>query len=197
MALAPLSGPSSTDVDMRTSSKRGFLDVESDPGLLSSYKTVDTVNKMDTKLDAKLDTKFEGLEDGSDDWGPPDPVGHARAELASQRQLLEDLRSEVSSLRSNSSGPGSTGSISPGRGAFTSSLGMFPSVYDWQPQSVQVCGWAPFGSRPNAKIDRTEYKKLSEELVKLLPDCLRNQVAFRCKLPVSVAGISAKKFVMC
>ena len=50
---------------------------------------------------------------------------------------------------------------------------------DWQPQNVLVRGWAPFGSRPNAKIDCVEYKKLSEELIKLLPDCLRNQVLVR------------------
>ena len=36
MAVTPSSGSSSIDVDMRASSKRGFLDVESDPGLLSS-----------------------------------------------------------------------------------------------------------------------------------------------------------------
>ena len=32
MPFAPLSGSSSTVVDMRASSKRGFLDVKSDPG---------------------------------------------------------------------------------------------------------------------------------------------------------------------
>ena len=63
MALAPLSGSSSSDVDMRTSSKRGFLDVETDSGVLSSLieqlnKTVYTVSNMDAKLDAKLDSKF-------------------------------------------------------------------------------------------------------------------------------------------
>ena len=67
MALAPLSGYSSSDVDMRTSAKRGFLDVETDPGVLSSLieqlnKTAETVSKLDTKLDAKLDSKFEGWE---------------------------------------------------------------------------------------------------------------------------------------
>ena len=94
------------------------------------------------------------------------------AELASQRQLLEDLRSEIGSLRSNCSSSGSTGSSSPGRK-------VSPSLYDWQPQNVAVRGWAPFGSRPSAKIDRIEYKKLSEEVVKLLPDCLRNQVGLQ------------------
>ena len=42
-----------------------------------------------------------------------------------------------------------------------------------------VRGWPPFGSRPSAKIDRVEYKKLSEDLLNLLPDCLRNQVVVR------------------
>ena len=42
-----------------------------------------------------------------------------------------------------------------------------------------VCGWAPFGSRPSAKIGRVECKKLSEDLLKPLPDFLRNQVVVR------------------
>ena len=83
-------------------------------------------------------------------------------------------------LKGSSHGSGSAASDSPGRE---------PSLYVWQPQSVLVRGWAPFGCRPSAKIDRVEYKKLSEELLKLLPDCLRNQVVVRapfcCKLPVS------------
>ena len=75
---------------------------------------------MDTKLDAKLDTKFEGLERRMD---PMMGIHEGRldkhdAESASQTQLLEDLRIEVSSLRSNSSGPGSTASNSLGRGPY-------------------------------------------------------------------------------
>ena len=54
-------------------------------------------------------------------------------------------------------------------------MGSSASLYDWQPQNVLVRDWAPFGSRPSAKIDRIEYKKLSEELLPLLPNCLRNQ----------------------
>ena len=46
-------------------------------------------------------------------------------------------------------------------------------------KNVLVRGWAPFGSRPSAKIDSIEHKKLFEELIKLLPDCLRNQVVVR------------------
>ena len=43
MALALLSGSSFSDVDMRTSAKRGFLGVETDPGVLSSL--IEQLNK--------------------------------------------------------------------------------------------------------------------------------------------------------
>ena len=59
-------------------------------------------------------------------------------------------------------------------------MGLWASLNEWQPQNVLVRGWAPFGgSRPSAKIDRVEYKKRWEDLLKLLPDCFRNQVVVR------------------
>ena len=147
--------------------------MESDPGLLSFLleqlkQTVETSNEMDIKLDAKLDTKFGGLERRMDQMLESTRVDWTNTMLSWPREdnLLEDVRSEIGSLRSNCSSSGSTGSSSPGRK-------VSPSVYDWQPQNVAVRGWAPFGSRPSAKIDRIEFQKLSEEVVKLLPDCLR------------------------
>ena len=38
---------------------------------------------------------------------------------------------------------------------------------------------APIGSRPSQKIDRLEYKRLSDELLSMLPTCLRNDVVVR------------------
>ena len=51
---------------------------------------------------------------------------------------------------------------------------------------------------------RVEYKKLSEDLLKLLPDCFRNQVVVRvpfaancqCFASRVVDGTSVKKFAM-
>ena len=137
--------------------------------------TKEIVSKMDSKLDAKLDTKFGGLERRMDHM-----IGFHQlrldkhdVELASQRQLLEDLRTEITLLRRGST-DGSSGSGSPC--VSPSSVEWSASSNDWKPQNVLVRGWQPFGSRPSAKIDRVQYKKLSEDLLNLLPDCLRNQV---------------------
>ena len=141
MAVTPSSGSSSTDVDIRASSKRGFLGVESVLELLSSLierlnETMETVNKMDTKLDAKLDTKFGGLERRMDQMIRLHQIGLDKhdAELASQRQLLQDLRTEITLLRGGSTLAGPPGSdslcVSP------SSVGLSASLYDWQPHGV-------------------------------------------------------------
>ena len=165
MAVTFSSGSSSTDVG-------------SVLGVLSSVVerlncTMETVNKMD----AKLDTKFGGLERRMDQL-----IGFHQVrldkhdvELASQRQLLEDLRTEITLLRGGST-DGPPRSASP----FDSpSVGWSASSNDWQPQHVLVRGWAPFGSCPSAKIDRVECKKLLEDLLQLLPDCFRNQDVVR------------------
>ena len=122
----------------------------------------------------KLDTKFSGLERRMDQMIGLHQIRFDKhdAELASQRQLLEDLRAEITLLRGGSTGAGPSVSDSPC--VSPSSVGLSASSYVWQPQNVLVRGWAPFGS--SAKTDRVEYKKLSEDL---LPDCLRNQVVLR------------------
>ena len=93
MAVTSSSVPSSTDVG-------------SVLGLLSSLierlnSTMEIVNKKGTKLDDKLYSKFGGLERRMDQM-----IGFHQirldkhdVELASQRQLLEDLRTEIILLR--------------------------------------------------------------------------------------------------
>ena len=84
-------------------------------------------------------------------------------ELASQRQLLEDLLTEVSLLRESGTGLGRMDSDPPSD----------------TPSPVGSSSWAPFGSRPAAKIDRIEFEKLTEDLLSMLPTCLQNQVVVR------------------
>ena len=76
-------------------------------------KTMKTVNKMDTKLDAKLDTKFGGLERRMDQMIGLRQIRLDKhdAGLASQRQLLVDLRTEITLLRGDSTGAGSSRSL--------------------------------------------------------------------------------------
>ena len=112
--------------------------MESVLGVLSSLverlnSTMETVNKMDTKLDAKLDTKFGGLERRMDQM-----IGFHQfqldkhdVELASQRQLLEDLRTEITLLRGGST-DGPSGSGSP---CDSPSVRWSASSNDWQPQT--------------------------------------------------------------
>ena len=114
MAASPLSSSSSTDVDMRASSKRGFLDVESDLEWLSTL--LDRLNKSpDANLDATLDKKFDGLEGRMDQVLGVHQIRLDKhdAGLASQRQLLEDLKKEIILLRGSSTGAGFSGSDSP------------------------------------------------------------------------------------
>ena len=107
-------------------------------------KTMETVNKMDTKLDAKLDAKFDGLERRMDQMIGLHQIRLDKHDAASQRQLLEDLRTEITLLRGGSTGAGPSGFHSPC--VSPSSVGLSASLNDWQPQDVLVRGWAPCGT---------------------------------------------------
>ena len=167
LSVSPLSVPQLADVDMRTSSKRGILDVESELVWMPVF-----LERMDTKFgrfERKVDQVL-GLHQTRLDK-------HV-TELASQRQLLEDLLTEVSLLRESGTGLGRMDSDPPSD--TPSPVGSSSvSLYERYPQIVQVRGWAPFGSRPAAKIDRIEFEKLTEDLLSMLPTCLQNQVVVR------------------
>ena len=81
-----------TDVEMRTSSKRGILDVDSEPSWLPAL-----FDRMDQRLDARLDTRFGGFERRIEQV-----LGIHQTRCKIVRQLLEDLRSEVGLLRKSS-----------------------------------------------------------------------------------------------
>ena len=100
------------------------------------------------------------------------------AELFSQRQLLEDLRSEVGLLRKPSIEQSKQfGDMSSDTASTFGSLTVGPFTQaEWCPRTVLVRGWAPFGSQ---KIDRIEYKKVANELLSCLPLSLRNNVVVR------------------
>ena len=96
---------------------------------------------MDTKLDAKLDAKFDGLERRMDQM-----IGRHQmrldkhdAELASQRHLLEDLRTEITLLRGGFTGAGPSGSdslcVSP------SAVGLSAMIGPLSPYSRDVRIW--------------------------------------------------------
>ena len=98
------------------------------------------------------------------------------AELESQRQLLEDLRSEIrlfrhEGLRHAKQANDSSSDTSSTADSFTPA--------EWCPKSVLVRGWAPFGAAASCKIDRIEYKKAANELLSCLPLALRNNVMVR------------------
>ena len=89
-------------------------------------KTMETVNRMDAELDAKLDAKFDGSERRMDQMTGLHQflLDKLDAELASQRQLLEDLRTDITLLRRGPTGAGPSGS---------DSLCVFPSSVVCQP----------------------------------------------------------------
>ena len=85
------------DVEMRSSAKRPTLDVDSDtdPAWMPAFSAM---------LDSKLDTKVDGFERTIGQvFGLHQTLLDIHdAELDSQRQLLEDLKTEVSLLRKGS-----------------------------------------------------------------------------------------------
>ena len=101
------------------------------------------------------------------------------AELSSQRQLLEDLRSEIGLLRRTGVEQSRQfGDLSSDTTSTAGSSNSFTQA-DWCPRTVLVRGWAPFGSPASQKIDRIEYKKVLNELLSSLPHCLQNNVVVR------------------
>ena len=128
------------DVEMRSSSKRPLLDVDSDtvPAWMPAFSEM---------LGRKLDTKLDGFERKIDQvlGLHQTRLDKHDAERNSQRQLLEDLKTEVSLLRKNSF---DTGRMSCDTSSDTAStVGSSPQS-EWCPQNVLVRGWAP---RPSSK----------------------------------------------
>ena len=129
-------------------------------------------------LDRKLDTKLDGFDPKIDQvLGLHQTLLDKHdGELESHRQLLENLKTEVSLLRKSSF---DTGKMSCDTSSVTPSTVGSASQSGWCPQNVLVRGWAPLSSRPSSKIDRIEYKKLYEDLLCLLPTGLQNKVVVR------------------
>ena len=153
---------------MRVSSKRGIVEVESEPSWVASF-----IERMDQRLDAN-ERRIEqvlGLHQTR--------LDKHDAELSSQRRLLEDRRSEIGQFRRSGVEQGrqfgdQSSDTSSTAGSANSSI-----QGEWCPRAVLVRGWAPFGSPASQKIDRIEYKKVANELLSCLPHCLQNNVMVR------------------
>ena len=98
-----LSSSSSADVDMRVSSKRGIVEVESEPSWVASF-----IERMDQRLDAnerriehRMDERLDANERRIEQvlGLHQTRLDKHDAELSSQRRLLEDLRSEIGQFR--------------------------------------------------------------------------------------------------
>ena len=101
------------------------------------------------------------------------------AELDSQRLLLEDLETEVSLLRKNSSDCGRMGC----------------DMSSDSPHRVCLCeAGRRLALRPSQKIDRRESKNLSDALLSMLQTCLQNNVVVRspfaanCQISLGIKG---------
>ena len=92
--LMSVSSGSGADVDMRVSSKRGFVDVESAPSWVSAFIE---------RMDQRLDTNERGIEQvlGLHQVR----LDKHDVELSAQRRLLEDLRSEIGDFRRSGAEP--------------------------------------------------------------------------------------------
>ena len=163
-----LSSILAADVDMRASSRRGIVEVESEPSWVASF-----IDRMDQRLDAN-ERRIEqvlGLHQTR--------LDKHDAELSSQRQLLEDLRSEIGLLRRTGVEQSRQfGDLSSDTTSTAGSSNSF-SLAEWCSRTVLVRGWAPFGSPASQKIDPIEYKKVANELLSCLPHCLQNNVVVR------------------
>ena len=161
-----------SDVDMRSSAKQPIWEVEAD-------SAPSWMPAMIAMINANLDTKLTGLERRMDQVVGIHQVRLDKhdAELDSQRQLLEELRSEIRLLRH--SGFSNTKPASDSSSETASTVGSFTQA-EWCPKSVLVRGWAPFGSAASSKIDRIEYKKVANELLCCLPSGLQNNVIGPC-----------------
>ena len=102
-----------------------------------------------------------------------------KAELSSQRRLLEDLRSEIDLFRRNGVEQSRQfGDLSSDTSSTAGSSNSSAQA-DWCPRTVLVRGWAPLGSPASQKIDCIGYKKVANELLSCLPHCLQNNVVVR------------------
>ena len=159
-----LSSSSGADVDMRVSSNRGIVEVESEPSWVASF--MERMDANERRIEQVLGLHQTRLDKHD-------------AELSAQRRLLEDLRSEIGEFRrigveqSRQFGEQSSDTSS------TAGSAKSPVQGEWCPRTVMVRGWAPFGSPASQKIDRIEYKKVANELLFCLPHCLQNNVMVR------------------
>ena len=187
-----LSSNPAAHVDMRVSSKRGIVEVESEPSWVAFF-----IERMDQRLDAnerriehRMDERLDANERRIEQvlGFHQTRLDKHDAELSSQRRLLEDLRSEIGHFRRNGVEQSRQfGDLSSG----TSSTAGF-SHSSAQAECVRERCWYVVGllsARPRRKkIDRIEYKKVANELLSCLPHCLQNNVVVRARKMV-VAGI--------
>ena len=115
-------------------------------------------------------------------------------ELGNQKELMAALRASLEDLRAELRGPGSGGGSSssgdsrgwpssgggggggPSLGGAAQSKGSANSgggAGAFEPRHVYVRGWAPFGARADAKLDRTGYGIKAGELQRMLPEDMR------------------------
>ena len=178
-----LSSSSGADVDMRVSSKRGIVEVESEPSWVASFmermdqRLDSNERRIEHRMDERLDTNERRIEQvlGLHQTR----LDKHDAELSAQRRLLEDLRSEIGQFRR--SGVEQSRQFGDQSSDTSSTVGSAnsPVQGEWCPRTVLVRGWAPFGSPASQKIDRIEYKKVANELLSCLPHCLQNNVMVR------------------
>ena len=178
------SAGSGVDVDMRVSSKRGFVDDESAPSWVSALME----RRMDQRLDAnerrielRMDERLDTNERRIEQVLGLHQVRLDKhdVELSAQRRLLEDLRSEIGDFRKSGVEPSRPFNDQSSETPSTVGSTNFSGPGEWCPRKVLVRGWAPFGSPASQKIDRVEYKKVANELLSCLLHSLYNNVTVR------------------
>ena len=186
-----LSSNRAADVDMRVSSKRGIVEVESEPSWVAFFnermdqRLDGNERRIEHRMDERLDANERRIEQVLG-------LHHTRldkhdAELSSQRRLLEDFRSEIGQFRRNGVEQSRQfGDLSSETSSIVGSSNSF-SQAEWCPRTMLVRGWAPFCSPASQKIDRIECKKVANELLSCLSHCMQNNVMVRAlfcsKLP--------------
>ena len=104
-----VSSGSGADVDMRVSSKRGFVDVESAPSWVSALmermdqRLGENERIIELRMDERLDTNERRIEQvlGLHQVR----LDKHDVELSAQRRLLEDFRSEIGDFRRSGAEP--------------------------------------------------------------------------------------------
>ena len=140
--LMSVSSGSGADVDMRVSSKRGFVDVESAPSWVSAF-----IERMDQRLDTN-ERRIEqvlGLHQVR--------LDKHDEELSALRRLVEDQGSKIDDVRRIGTEP-VVSSMSCPRNLVYCGLNKFLGAGEWCPRTVLVRGWAPLGAPASQKIDR-------------------------------------------